>query len=164
MEEMLAALKLLPKNYHFVLVGKGDVLAHLKQKAQEDALLERVHFISSKPYLEMLQYTLNADIGVSLDKDTNINYRFSLPNKIFDYIKCGIPLLVSNLKEPKSLVLKYEIGLVTSVEAQEIYEAILRITEQSKSVYRENLQLAAAENNWEKESTVLAEILAKIKS
>jgi glycosyltransferase involved in cell wall biosynthesis len=164
MEEMLAALKLLPKNYHFVLVGKGDVFAHLKQKAQEYGLGKRVHFISSKPYLEMLQYTLNADIGVSLDKDTNINYRFSLPNKIFDYMKCGIPLLVSNLKEPSALVLKYEIGLVTSVDAQEIAQAILKITEQNKSSYGENLQLAAAENNWEKESIVLAEILAKIKS
>jgi glycosyltransferase involved in cell wall biosynthesis len=162
MEEMLAALKLLPVNYHFLLVGKGDVLADLKQKAQDDSLLDRVHFISSKPYLEMLQYTLNADLGISLDKDTNINYRFSLPNKIFDYMKCGIPLLISDLKEPKSLVLKYKIGLITSVDAEEIAGAILRITEKSKSEYRENLRLAAAENNWEKESLVLAEMLAKV--
>jgi len=162
MEEMLEALLLLPKNFHFLLVGKGDVLAHLKQKAQAVSLLDRVHFIPSQPYSQMLQYTLNADLGISLDKDTNINYRFSLPNKVFDYIKCGIPLLVSNLKEPGALVTKFKIGRIAKVNAPEIAQAILKISKEDKSIYTANLVLAAAENNWEKESAVLVEMLAKI--
>ncbi len=164
MEEMLAALKLLPSNYHFVLVGKGDVLEYLKQKAKEYSLLNRVHFIPSQPYLQMLQYTLNADLGISLDKDTNINYRFSLPNKVFDYIKCGIPLLVSNLKEPSSLVLRYNIGKITAVDAQEIAQAVLELSSTRKEVFQANLAQAAAENNYEKESGILEDLLSKLNS
>lgn len=162
MEEMLEALKSLPQNYHFVLVGKGDVLPQLKEKAQRDSLHDRIHFIPSQTYLNMLQYTLNADLGISLDKDTNINYRYSLPNKIFDYMKCGIPLLVSDLKEPSALVSQYKIGRITAVDAQEIAAAVLKFPEEGKEAYRANLKKAAAENNWEKESQVLREILAQV--
>lgn len=162
MEEMLEALKLLPVNVHFVLVGKGDVLAQLKEKAQKDCLQDRIHFIPPQAYLNMLQYTLNADLGISLDKDTNINYRYSLPNKIFDYMKCGIPLLVSNLKESSALVSQYNIGRITSVDAREIAAAVLKFCEEGKEQYQANLKIAAAENNWEKESQVLREILAQV--
>jgi glycosyltransferase involved in cell wall biosynthesis len=143
-------------------VGKGDVLPQLKEKAQRDFLQDRIHFIPSQPYLNMLQYTLNADLGISLDKDTNINYRFSLPNKIFDYMKCGIPLLVSNLKEPSALVSQYNIGLVTSVDPQDIAAAVLKLSEEGKEPYQTNLKVAATENNWEKESQVLREILVQV--
>tara|TARA_R110002050_G_scaffold122015_3_gene240481 strand:+ start:13581 stop:14687 length:1107 start_codon:yes stop_codon:yes gene_type:complete len=162
MEEMLEALKLLPPNYHFMLVGKGDVLEYLKQKAREDSLQDRVHFIPSQPYLKMLQYTLNADLGISLDKDTNINYRFSLPNKVFDYMKCGIPLLVSDLKETSALVLQYNIGKVTEVDAQQIAAAVLELSGTEKQVFQANLAQAAAENNYEKESKILEELLRQL--
>ncbi len=162
MEEMLAALKILPSHFHFVLVGKGDVLPQLKEKAKEELLSNRIHFIPPQPYIEMLQYTLNADLGISLDKDTNINYRYSLPNKVFDYMKCEIPLLVSNLKEPSALVSRYNIGRITTVDAPEIAAAVLKFDKEGKEFYRKNLKLAARENNWEKESRILSEILAQV--
>jgi glycosyltransferase involved in cell wall biosynthesis len=64
------------------------------------------------PYERMMQYTRNADLGLSLDKDTNLNYRFSLPNKLFDYFRAGIPVLVTDLPEVAGIVHKYDAGLV----------------------------------------------------
>ena len=54
-------------------------------------------------YDQMMQYTLNCDVGVSLDKNNNKNYQFSLPNKIFDYSKAEIPFIATNLIEIKKL-------------------------------------------------------------
>ena len=50
-------------------------------------LKNKVLFVDPLPYQMMMQYTLNSEVGVSLDKNNNINYQFSLPNKIFDYSK-----------------------------------------------------------------------------
>jgi glycosyltransferase involved in cell wall biosynthesis len=64
------------------------------------------------PYERMMQYTRNADLGLSLDKNTNLNYRFSLPNKLFDYFRASIPALVTDLPEVAGIVRKYDAGIV----------------------------------------------------
>ena len=63
----------------------------------------KVFFIPPMSYDQMMQYTLNCDVGVSLDKNNNKNYQFSLPNKIFDYSKAEIPFIATNLIEIKKI-------------------------------------------------------------
>ena len=68
-------------------MGSGDVIDILKKRSCSKDLINKVLFTGKLNYPDMMQYTMNATVGVSLDKDTNINYRLSLPNKIFDYVK-----------------------------------------------------------------------------
>ncbi len=162
MEEALEALKLLPERVVLLIVGNGDAVPGLKQLAEKEGLQARVIFKPKQPYLEMLQYTLNADCGLSLDKPLSPNYQFSLPNKVFDYIKCGLPLVVSGVVEVKKIVEKYELGeIITDHQPQNIAEAISAVMQKGKQYYRPNLAQAAAENNWETERQVWIEIFSK---
>jgi len=162
MEEFLEALALMDSDIQLMLVGKGDVIPALKKRAQAPDLAGRVHFIDPMPYREMLHYTAAADLGISLDKDTNLNYRYSLPNKLFDYIKCGLPILCSEVVEVKSIVQNFEIGRASAVEPKALKEALLTIRAKGKSAYTENLKRAAKANNWEQEKTVIVNLLSQI--
>lgn len=164
MEEALEALPLLD-NCVLLLVGKGDVIPKLKTWVAKRNMTNSVFFIEPKPYLEMLQYTLNSDCGLSLDKNSNINYQFSLPNKLFDYIKSGIPVLCSDIVEVSSLVNKYEIGEVCQNHRPEtIAAAVKNIQQKGKFSFQENLKKAAQENNWQSESKKLKTYILEIET
>lgn len=156
-EEMIAAIQLVD-NAVLAIVGDGDVVPELKKEVAEKGWQDKVLFFGKRPYAELMNFTALSDVGVSLDKDTNINYRFSLPNKIFDYIHAGIPLLVSDLKEVAAIVRDYEVGLVTeSHDIKEIASKLNELLSNSELLdhLKSNTQKAAKVLNWEKETEVL---------
>ena len=83
----------------------------LKKRVLELKLENSIIFKGRMPYHEMMQYTQHAKLGITIDKDTNTNYKYSLPNKLFDFIHAGIPILASKIIEVEKIIKKYEIGL-----------------------------------------------------
>ena len=159
-EEMAEAMKDID-GATFVIIGGGDVLDLLKDQVKEMKLDDRVLFIPKMPFTELYQYTVHADIAVTLDKDTNINYRFSLPNKIFDYIQARVPVLASDLVEIRNVIEQYQIGmLVKSHDPKEIAKAVnSMLNDRSRyEVWKENLSFAAEELCWEREEERLTQI------
>ena len=161
-EEAVEAMQYLD-NVLFLIIGGGDVLPILKKKVTDLSLQDKVMFIARQTPEKLAGYTANADIGLTIDKDTNINYRYSLPNKLFDYIYAGIPVLATPLVELKNIIEKYHIGtFILNHEPKHIAETIknMLIDEQQLAVYKGNTLKAASELNWEKEKTTLVEIFA----
>ena len=144
-----------------LVVGEGDILEEVKAKAEKLNLSEKIIFKKRVPFEELWNYTSHADIGISLDKDTNINYRFSLPNKIFDFVHAGVPVLASNLVEIKKIFSKYDIGELTENNEPEHIavklNSMLNNSEKMKQ-WKENCFVAAQELCWQKEEIVLREI------
>jgi len=152
-EELLEAIAL-SNRFVLYIVGTGDVIEQLKQRAEKKDLKNKVVFVGRIPYLEMMQYTLNADIGVTLDKDTNINYRFSLPNKIFDYMKAGVPILASDLKEVANIINTYRVGIIIpNHEPNTILEGLKNIANNKERIqtFKTNGKKAIEKLNWETE-------------
>lgn len=100
------------KHALLLIIGSGDVVPALKEMVKQQKLEEWVWFIDRLPPDELYEYTIHARIGASLDKDTNINYRYSLPNKLFDYMMAGVPQLISQLPELERIVSKYDTGMM----------------------------------------------------
>jgi glycosyltransferase involved in cell wall biosynthesis len=123
-------------------------------------LHDRVRFIAKLPFQELQQYTSIADVGVSLDKPLHLNYAYSLPNKLFDYIHAGLPVLVSDLPELRRVVETYNIGAVVSkVEPQEIAASLQQMFDGgSLIVWSKNAIHAAQELNWQREQEVVRSV------
>ncbi|MFM7822385.1 MAG: hypothetical protein ACKPB3_01270, partial [Bacteroidota bacterium] len=115
---------------------------------------EKILFLPRMPYEEMMKYTAACDLGLTFDKDPNINYRFSLPNKIFDYIRAGIPVMASRLPEVEKIVQGYNIGwFISSHDPAMMAQEMTAVLQEESAIAqcRKNLQLAAADLTWENE-------------
>jgi glycosyltransferase involved in cell wall biosynthesis len=157
-EEAVEAMQYLEYSTLLIL-GGGDVLNLLKEKVKQLSLSDKVIFKPRMSYQEMMQHTQCADVGLTLDKDTNINYRFSLPNKLFDYIHAGIPVLASDLPEIRKVVEVYKIGLITDTHDPKSLSGIMKKMNDPLLLakWQAALPIAAKELNWDKEKSVLTE-------
>jgi glycosyltransferase involved in cell wall biosynthesis len=148
-----------------VFVGDGDVIPKLKQEVQRRSLQEKVHFFGKRPYHEMMYFTFHADVGLSLDKADNINYLFSLPNKVFDYMHAGTPVVCTDLPEVRAIVDKYDAGIVLpEMSVTAIKEALTELMHATTRLneLKVNCLEAAKVENWEKECQVLEKIYGKL--
>ncbi len=163
-EEAVEAIASVP-NATLLIVGGGDVIPDLKLTVEQLHLEDKVIFKNKMPSSELRRHTAASDVGLSLDKDTNLNYRYSLPNKLFDYLHAGIPVIASNLPEVANVINKYEAGIIISshqpgeialcmndmINNQQLYERL-----------KKNTLIASQELNWQKEQQVLLNIFAEI--
>ena len=140
-----------------------QILQNLVHKYQ---LQDRIIFKPRMPYGEMMKYTAASDLGLTLDKGDNLNYKFSLPNKIFDYIHAGIPILSSRLPELERIVSKYNIGtFIESHDPVHIAETMKNVFSENNrlELWKKNLQLAAAQLNWEEEEKKFPDIIHELR-
>ena len=113
LELMIDTLALLP-NCVLAIIGDGDIKAQLEEKVQNQERTHQVVFLG-KLAPEVLQaITPFASVGISLEEDLGLNYRYAMPNKIFDYIQAKIPIVISDLPEMKGIVNQYKVGEILS--------------------------------------------------
>jgi len=95
-----------------VIVGHGDIFDNLIGRVKNKKLGNKIYFLGKIAPEKLHKLTPLANLGVSFEEDLGLNYRFALPNKIFDYIQAEVPILVSNLPEMKQIALEHHVGEV----------------------------------------------------
>lgn len=161
------AIRMIPflENTVLIIVGNGDIIPDMKKLVEKESWQDRVLFFGKRPYSELLQYTQQADLGLSFDQPTNPNYLFSLPNKIFDYIHTSTPIICSDLVEVAKLVKGYEVGEVaTNFDPQHLANQIQSVLNNPELMerWKNNCKLAASKENWEVEVQQLNEFYPKV--
>jgi glycosyltransferase involved in cell wall biosynthesis len=163
-EELVEAMQYIP-DYLLLIVGGGDVIADLKKIVNEKNLKGCVLFVPKQPVEILRKYTAASNLGITLDKANNINYKLSLPNKLFDYIHAGIPVLSSDLPELKNIIVGYNIGKICPdhdpKNISKLIDEMFSSDDQIKK-WEANTAIAAKELNWDKEKERLLSIFKKI--
>lgn len=165
LEELVAAIPLLPEEFILVIAGSGLIIDKLKTSAAANNLTQRVFFTGLLQPEQLQQLTQKAFCGCSLDKTLNLNQQASLPNKLFDYIAAGIPVIASNITEVAGIVQQYNIGTVISdVTPELIADAITSIAadESRYQQYRQNTLTAYNELNWDNEKHILISLFKQL--
>lgn len=163
-EELISAVKI-TDGVSLLVVGSGDVIPELKQQVNNLKIEHKVRFIPSVPWEILIKYTKSADVGMCLEKDTNLNYRYSLPNKLFDYIAAGIPVIAGELPETGRIISENGCGMVIDgVTPENISNALsdLKKNPDKLAELKSNAISASKTLNWEIESKKVTEFYKMI--
>jgi glycosyltransferase involved in cell wall biosynthesis len=165
-EELVMAMTYLdPARYHLVIIGSGDIWDRIVGMVREQDLSDRITMIPKVPFETLRAVTRRADLGLSLDKPTNINHIYGLPNKIFDYLHSHVPVLVSRLVELEKIVRAYDVGdFIENHDPAHIAARIAAIGDNPERLekWRNNTAGVREELNWEKEGRVVVEIFEQV--
>jgi glycosyltransferase involved in cell wall biosynthesis len=157
LEEMIHAMPLMP-DYHLLIVGDGDIKEQLKDLVSRLDLGGRVFFTGRVPFDQLSWFTRQATLGMSLEQDIGLNYHYALPNKLFDYMQSGIPVIASDLPEIRQIVENVKFGLIVDrFDPEYLSQAIISILNNPEllQTWRERALNAAPGYTWEAEEKEL---------
>jgi glycosyltransferase involved in cell wall biosynthesis len=109
-ETLLGAVARLAGVHLLLLGAAGPDAERLRSIAAREGASERTHVLPPVPPDGLLSYTAQGDVGVSLLEDSCDNHRMALPNKLFEYVAAGLPVVVADLPEAATLVRERGIG------------------------------------------------------
>ena len=158
-EEEVQSLKYL-SNCRLVIFGFGpeQYISGLRKLIGNEGLAGRVHFFDAVSFDEVTRYAMSADIGLVLHQNTGLNYYYVSPNKLFECMAAGLPVVGSNFPDLKKYIEGYNLGVTCDPESpKDIAEAIDYILsdETRYNEMRKNALEAAKVFNWENESKKL---------
>jgi glycosyltransferase involved in cell wall biosynthesis len=142
------------------LVGpaRPAYLQELVQLAQTEGVSDRVEFAGAVSPDELIETISEASVGLALIQPICLSYRMSLPNKVFEYVAAGLPVLGSDLPAISALVNEHRIGLLA--EPGEVGDVAAKLGEmlepERNSAFRDAARAAAGELHWDREAERLA--------
>ncbi|MBI1265873.1 MAG: glycosyltransferase [Cryomorphaceae bacterium] len=155
LEEALQAFKEI-SGAHLVCMGYG-IFQNLVEESARD--FENIHFMPAVPYHEVLDHTASADVGLLSVRPTCLSYLFCLPNKLFEYIQAGIPILSNDLPDCRKIIEDYNIGWVLNeFTAESLKMAVNDLKGKDFHVFNGGLTKAQNDLHWEKEEQVLFDL------
>ncbi len=167
--EMIRAAAFFAPDIVLVLMGNGspETLLQLEALIASEGVAERVKIIPAVSYQELLSWTASADIGLIVySPDYSLNVRLCLPNKLFEYLMAGLPVLASQLDAVSAVLTAHDCGqVVSSLAPAAIALAVNNMLEKRDALIqmRHNaLRAAREEFLWEKESQKLVQLYSEI--
>ncbi len=136
--------------------------AELRALIAARGMSEQVRMLPSVALQDLLAHTAEADVGVTLLQDTCLNHRLALPNKLFEYIAAGVPVVAAALPETQRLVEAYRVGWCAAPEDPAAVAEALRaaLRDPPDPGLRERLTRAGEELCWEREQLRLLDLYA----
>jgi glycosyltransferase involved in cell wall biosynthesis len=164
-EELILSIHHLPENFILVIAGGGLVIDGLKKLVTTEKLDRRVFFTGSLLPEILRGLTQKAFCGFSLDKPTCLNYYYSLPNKLFDYIAAHIPVIGSNMPEVAAIIETYKVGTVLyEVTPTAIAQKVMELYNNSElyDYCKKNTLTATAVLNWDTDAKTLIHLFKQL--
>jgi glycosyltransferase involved in cell wall biosynthesis len=162
LDVLVYAARFLAPGAVVVMMGGGADRGAFESLVAQERVSDRVKIIPAVPYDELLLWTASADIGLIIFRTEAVSYQLALPNKVFEYVMAGVPVLASPLEAVVDLLERYQVGrAIASTSPQAVGLAInSMLSDQDARARMRHNALAAAKRDlrWEVESHRLLQL------
>jgi glycosyltransferase involved in cell wall biosynthesis len=160
--EAVEALTLLPEHVHLAFVGDGYV--EFEPLAASLGVAGRVHFVGPVPAPHVPRFIAAADASLILYVPVLEDIEHALPNGLFSSVAAGLPLLYPELSEIGRIAREHELGVPIDPRVPaSIASGAMALTDgQAAASFRRNAERARGVLNWEREETLLADVVASV--
>lgn len=161
LEWLIDCMPLLPDCLLYIC-GDGPMRHELQLRATSSAVCDRIVFTGRIPRIELPRYTACADLGFVLLERLGLSYYYALPNRIFDYMRCGVPIIASDFPEIRRVVQESSSGILTDRHDPEHLAQLIRTAlSEWTPERRAALRLKSHDYCWENEAPTMLATVAR---
>jgi glycosyltransferase involved in cell wall biosynthesis len=158
-EILVEAFRQLPAHQHLILLGYGP----LTDLAQDYARRYRnIHFVPAVPPEQLLSYSASAHVGLAVIENICQSYYYCLPNKLFEYLQCGLPVIVSDFPEMANVIDRHQCGWKVQVTVEDVVRQIRAITPDTLAEKAKAAATCRELLTWERESVKLNDLYREL--
>lgn len=165
LEQLVDAVALLD-GVQLVLLGNGPLAGDIRLRAGRAGASDRIHFAEAVAPDDVIDYAAAADVGVSPIVPSSLNYRYSLPNKLFQYMAAAIPVVASDLPQVREVVESTGCGVVVDTTRPEaIAEGIASVLAdpaRARDMGERGRRAVVERYNWGVSASVLLEAYRRL--
>ena len=148
-----------------VIIGYGYHRPALEATVRERGLTDVVKFFGPIANDQLLYYTASAAVGLCCIKGNSLSYRWSLPNKLFEYMMAGIPIVASDYEEMGRVVRDEGVGEVCDPDdPADIARAVAAIVDHADAAgrFRAATRDASTRYHWGIERQTLIDLYGRL--
>jgi hypothetical protein len=157
-KEILEVFKMVKPDRHLVMMGYGGMEQDFKEAS---AKYPNIHFKQAVPINEIINYTSSADIGIFyLPFNISISYKYSMPNKFFEYLMGGLPIAVSkNLEYMSNEIEDQNLGWTLDLNQSTLIDFVNSIN--IEAIKKKHVKQYADKSGWQLEHAILKTVYQK---
>ena len=161
-KEMICGIEMLPTTLAAKLILLGEFSpVGLKNESEQLPGWQRVEFLGWQSRKDMVRYLVQAKVGLVIFHPQRDHVQ-ALPNKLFEYMAAGLPVVASDFPLWREIVQEIGCGLlVNPLKTQEIAQAIqyiLERPEEGEAMGKRGQEAVYSQYNWEMESDKLLKL------
>ena len=168
--EVLAAAVLRLRGVALVAMGDGPLRPAVERLASEPRADGRVHVLPPVPPADLLAWIAAADVGAMVNQPVSRNERISTPNKLFECLAAGVPVVSSDFPGRRRIVIDDPDGPLGAVcdptdpgaIAAALREVLDRPAEATADLRRRVLAAAHARWAWDRQAATLLDVYGRL--
>ncbi|WP_171045652.1 glycosyltransferase [Pseudoalteromonas rubra] len=141
-------------------MGYGMESEKIKEAASAS---DKIFYVPAVAPAEVLSYTASADVGISFIEPVCLSYDYCMPNKVFEYLAVGLPVIVSNGKEMSNFVEEHGVGWhASNFSSDELAKLVQHSCKQDTSIYEKRSKEISEKYKWQHQEKLLLEVYKNV--